>query len=65
MSFEAGDGGKEAIQYLKLDMKQVSKQKEIYEYKGESPYQILVDSKMVGAHLLGWWSATGVLEHLL
>jgi hypothetical protein len=50
---------------MKLDMKQVSNQKEIYEYKGDSPYQVPVDSKMVGAHLLGWWPATGVLEHLL
>jgi hypothetical protein len=46
-------------------MKQVSNQKEIYEYKGDSPYRVPVDSKMVGAHLLGWWPATGVLEHLL
>jgi hypothetical protein len=52
ISFEVGDGGNEAIQYLKLDMKQVSKQKEIYKYKGESPYQVPVDSKMVGVHLL-------------
>jgi hypothetical protein len=44
---EAGDGGKEAIQYLKLDMNQVSKQKEIYEYKRESPYRVPVDFKMV------------------
>jgi hypothetical protein len=46
-------------------MKQVSNQKEIYEYKGDSPYYVPVDSKMVGMHLLGWCLATGVLEHLL
>jgi hypothetical protein len=44
---EAEDGGKEAIQYLKLDKKQVSKQNEISQYQGESPYWVLVDSKMV------------------
>jgi hypothetical protein len=33
--------------------------------KGDLPYRVLGDSKMVGAHLLDWWPATGVLEHLL
>jgi hypothetical protein len=33
--------------------------------KGVLPYRFHVDSKMVGTHLLYWWLATGVLEHLL
>jgi hypothetical protein len=62
IGFEAGDGGKEAIQYLKLDLKQVSKQKENCNNKGESPYWVPVDSNIVRAHLLGWWLATDVLD---
>jgi hypothetical protein len=33
--------------------------------KGDLPYRLLGNSKVVGAHLLGWWLATGILEHLL
>jgi hypothetical protein len=65
MDSEAGDGGNEAIRYLKLDFKLISKQKENYNNKGESPYRVPVNSNIVQVHLLNWWQATDVSENLL